>query len=176
VGNTSPTGAPYGSYPCQGDDDAWCVIAVESDAQWAAFRRALGEPKWADADDLASVAGRIAHRRELDEQVACWTRQRTPRQVMDVCQSHGVPAGMIATGEDLIQDPHLLERGFLVEREHPRLGKLRLPGCPVRFHNTPAEVWRFGPLLGEDTDYVTRQVLQLSAEEVSHYAARGALT
>jgi hypothetical protein len=38
------------------------------------------------------------------------------------------------------------------------------------------EVWRFGPLLGEDTEYVLRQVLQVSAEDVSQYAARGALT
>jgi crotonobetainyl-CoA:carnitine CoA-transferase CaiB-like acyl-CoA transferase len=176
VGNTTPTGAPYGCYPCQGGDDAWCVIAVESDAHWAAFKRALGDPEWAGANGLATVAGRIAQRDELDEHVACWTRQRTPREVMDVCQRHSVPAGMVATGEDLIHDRHLLARGFLVEREHPRLGTLRLPGCPVRFHNTPLEVWRFGPLLGEDTDYVMRQVLRVSAEDAGQYAARGALT
>ncbi len=46
AGNDSPDAAPHDAYPCAGDDQ-WCAIAVETDAQWRALRRALGDPAWA---------------------------------------------------------------------------------------------------------------------------------
>jgi crotonobetainyl-CoA:carnitine CoA-transferase CaiB-like acyl-CoA transferase len=180
-GNASATAAPYGCYPCRADaagwtaDDAWCVIAVETDEQWAGLRRALDNPAWAAAPELATAAGRVARAAHLDACLAEWTRERTPREVMQACQAHGVPAGIVATGEDLAHDPHLAARAFLLEREHPRMGPLRMPGAPLRLHRQPADVWRFGPLLGEDNDYVLHGLLGLSADEVQGYAERGVL-
>jgi benzylsuccinate CoA-transferase BbsF subunit len=175
AGNTSPTSAPYGCYPCRGGDDAWCAIAVRSDEEWTGLKQAMGRPAWADADDLRTARGRLARRAFLDACVAAWTRERTPREVMDTCQAHGVPAGIVATGEDLVCDPHLEARQFLTEGEHPRLGHLRLPGSPVRFHSQETGVWRFGPLLGEDNAYVLRTILGCSNEEIAAYTERGAL-
>jgi benzylsuccinate CoA-transferase BbsF subunit len=180
-GNGSPTAAPHGCYPCRVEaagwtaDDAWCAIAVETDEQWVGLRRAMDNPCWAMAPELATAPGRLARAARLDEQVAAWTGQRTPREVMQACQAHGVPAGMVTTGEDLAHDPHLAARGFILEREHAHMGPLRMPGAPARLHRQPAEVWRFGPLLGEDNDYVLRDILGLSAAEVQAFAARGVL-
>src|SRR5579884_2674046 len=178
-GNTGPD-APHGCYPCAASDDAraddaWCVIAVENDAQWAGLRRAMGSPVWAAAPEYATSAGRRAHAAALDAQVADWTRQRSPREVMERCQAEGVPAGIVATGEDLYHDPHLAARGFMLELEHPRLGLQRMPGPPVRLRNGQVPVWRLGPLLGEDTDAVLAGWLGLTATEIEGYRERGAL-
>src|SRR5262249_19646548 len=87
-GNGSPTAAPCGCYPCRApaatgpDGDAWCVIAVETDAQWAGLRQALGRPAWAAEPELATAAGRVAQASRLDAHLAAWTRQHTPREVM----------------------------------------------------------------------------------------------
>lgn len=176
LGNTSLTSAPYNCYPCKGGDDAWCVIAIDSEEQWERLKEAMGFPASAEANSFATMKDRLRNREELDRQIANWTRQRTPREVMMLCQEHDVPAGMVATGEDLYFDPHLEKRGFLLEQEHKHLGKLRLPGPPIRVHNHPLQVWRFGPLLGEDNDYVLKDILGLSDEEIRGYAARGVLT
>ena len=53
-------GAPWGIYPCAGDDE-WCVITVRDDEQWRALRCALGSPEWASAGRFDSVAGRTAN-------------------------------------------------------------------------------------------------------------------
>jgi benzylsuccinate CoA-transferase BbsF subunit len=182
LGNASPIAAPHGCYPCRAeaagwsDDDAWCVIAVETDAQWAGLQRAMGEPAWAAAPALATAAGRLACAADLDERVAVWTRQHTPRAVMERCQAHGVPAGIVATGEDLARDPHLAARGFLMDLEHPRMGKLPMPGCPVRFARHPTAVWRYGPLLGEDGDHVWRGTVGMTPDELLPLAERGVLS
>ena len=58
-GNASERGAPWGAYPCEGEDE-WCAICVRSDAEWRALREELGSPAWAaraELDDRARAAG-----------------------------------------------------------------------------------------------------------------------
>jgi benzylsuccinate CoA-transferase BbsF subunit len=180
-GNSSPTAAPYGCYPCRPEtesataDDAWCVIAVETDAHWSGLKEAMSYPVWAEDRRLTTCAGRVERAALLDAHVAAWTRGLSPREVMLRCQALGVPAGMVTTGADIAHDPHLAARGFLLEREHPRMGPIQLPGPPIRLHRQPIAVWRLGPLLGEDTEYVLQDLLGLSPAEVQAHAERGVL-
>ena len=59
TGNAGRHGAPWGVYPCAGDDE-WCVVTVRDDEDWARLRSALGDPDWAKGQDLATTtaAGR----------------------------------------------------------------------------------------------------------------------
>ena len=86
-------GAPWGVYPCAGDDE-WCVITVRDDEQWLALRRVLGDPEWA-ARRVRTAAERIANRELLDRHLAAWTRTLPPREVMERLQAAGVPAAMM---------------------------------------------------------------------------------
>jgi len=172
AGNRSPTAAPHGCYPCQGDD-AWCVISVRDDQEWRGLRRAMGEPTWSAAAGLETTAGRLAERDQLDERLAAWTATLPPAEVVRRCQANGVPAGVVATGADLASDPHLEARGFLVDMEHPRMGELRLPGAPIRLADGRPPVWRLGPLMGEDNQAVLQGLLGLSDEELRRLAAEG---
>ena len=76
----------HGVYPCRGED-RWCAIAVTSEHEWRAFRRALGEPAWANEPAFATMAERFAHGDALDRHVAAWTRERAPHDVMDLLQA-----------------------------------------------------------------------------------------
>jgi benzylsuccinate CoA-transferase BbsF subunit len=173
-GNASLENAPHGCYPCQGED-RWCAIGVETEAHWLGLKAAMGFPAWAEHAHYATREGRLAKASALDALVSEWTHALAPREVMERCQAQGVPAGIVASGEDLYFDPHLQARGFLLDREHPRMGTVRVPGPPVRFRHRPLEVWRLGPLLGQDNAYVLRDVLGLSEEEMHAYAQAKAL-
>ncbi|HVC77879.1 MAG TPA: CoA transferase [Candidatus Micrarchaeaceae archaeon] len=175
VGNQDPDRSPHGSYPCAGGDDAWCVISVAGDQEWKALRLLMGNPDWACDAALQTAAGRIRERDRVDTGVAQWTSGLTPRQVMELCQARGVAAGIVATGEDLASDPQLNNRGFMVELEHPAMGRLRLPGNPVRFARRKLPVRRLGPLLGQDNDQVLREVLGLSAVQIADLTELGAI-
>jgi len=69
-------------------------------------------------------------------------------------------------------DPHLSERGFFVDLPHPRLGSVRALGTPLRLRSSPARIARAGPLLGEHSAEVLREIGH-SDEEVRAYVARG---
>ena len=173
-GNRSATAAPYGCYPCKGDD-AWCVISVSNDAEWLGLRRAMGDPDWSSSASLERSTGRLAERDRLDECVAAWTSTLSPSEVFHRCQAQGVPSGVVATGADLASDPHLEARGFLLDMEHPRMGVIRLPGPPIRFASGPLPVWRLGPLLGEDNQAVLGGLLGITGPELERLTAEGVI-
>ena len=110
---------------------------------------------------------------EVDRIVAAWTRTRSAHEVFDACQAAGVPAGVVATGRDLMEDPHLRERGFLLEMEHAAMGPVTLPGLAFRFGHDPLPTWRLGPLMGQDNDYVLGEILGRSAAKIARLTAEG---
>jgi len=75
--------APCGVYPCKGDDQ-WVSIAVKSDAEWEALRRAAGNPTWKGDAAFADAYSRQRNSAALDARLAEWTRQRTPEEVTDL--------------------------------------------------------------------------------------------
>jgi len=157
TGNLSLTVAPHGCYPCKGED-RWCVLAAETEAQWAALARAIGNGIGEDAR-FATNADRLKHREALDRIIAEWTRHRDGFTIRDELQRAGVPAGVAQTGEDLVNDPQLIERGFIVSVENPRLGRVVLPNFPLHFANNKlTRRWEF-PVLGRDTETVLREVV-----------------
>jgi crotonobetainyl-CoA:carnitine CoA-transferase CaiB-like acyl-CoA transferase len=174
AGNRSRFAAPQGAYPCAGDDE-WCAIAVESDAQWRALRQALGDPEWARASDLDSVAGRLAAHDAIDAALADWTRPRKPREVMAVLLEAGVPAGHVQRSRDLQDDPQYRHRRFHRFFEHPEMGRVPYSGHAFRisgYDNGP----RFAaPLLGGDSFEILAEELGFEPEQIADLMTSGAL-
>jgi benzylsuccinate CoA-transferase BbsF subunit len=172
-GNRCDFAAPHGCYRCAGEE-RWCVIAVETDEQWRALSTMLGSGASEDRR-FASLEGRLAHRDELDALVEGWTRERDPFEVMEALQAAGVPCGVAQNGADLVADPHLRERGFIVEAENQRLGRVILPGFPLRFAGCAMKPrWEF-PELGRDTEDVLWGVLGYRPEQIGKLAKDGVL-
>ena len=75
-------------------------------------------------------------------------------------------AGAALSAEELANDPHIREREFLVDMEHPVMGKLRLAGLPWRLSDSPRGKYHYAPLLGEHNDYVFGELLGMPKEEI----------
>jgi crotonobetainyl-CoA:carnitine CoA-transferase CaiB-like acyl-CoA transferase len=165
--------APHDCYPCRGED-RWCVIAAETEAEWAALAAILGD-RAAQDTRFKTNAGRLQNRAALNEIIAQWTRDKDPFEVRDRLQAAGIPSGVVQTGEDLCNDPQLQERGFIVAVENPRLGRVVLPNFPLHFQNARlTRRWEF-PVLGRDTEAVLRDVVGYSAETIAEYKRDGVL-
>jgi len=165
AGNRSSSAAPHDCFPCLGED-RWCAIAVETEEQWDALCRAIGRPELAPDPRFASFPLRQEHLAELNPIIAEWTSAHDPYEVMRTLQAAGVPCGVVQTGEDLLNDPHLRARQFLVELEHPVVGCLTYPGSPFRMTATPGKPDQLAPELGQHNEYVFGQLLGLSREEI----------
>jgi benzylsuccinate CoA-transferase BbsF subunit len=165
-GNRDDHAAPHGIYPCAGED-RWIAIAVWSDAEWEALRAELGDPAWARDAALATLEGRLAARDPLDAQLAAWTRGFEETALMQRLQRAGVQAGVVQGEPELLADPQLAHRGHWVPAEHPYLGTLQLERAGFRLSEGPGGFAKPGPLLGEHTDAILREVLGLSGAEIA---------
>ncbi len=167
VGNSSTEAAPHGVYRCKGDD-RWCAIAVFTDEEWQGFKRALGNPPWAEDKSFVTFAGRLKNKARLDRLVEGWTKKHTAEEAMALLQKRGVAAGVVADASDLAEDPHLNERGFFVE-----LDKTISDATPIRLSDAPARYRRVAPLRGQDNDYIYKQLLGMSEGEVAGLRQEG---
>ena len=77
--------------------------------------------------------------------------------------------------EQVVDDPHLHERGYFVEVKHPIIGKAKIPGIPMKLSETPGQVERPSPLIGEHNDLILGKYLGISPEEVRQLKADGVL-
>jgi len=184
-GNRDPIAVPHNVYPCRGEDE-WCAVAVWTEEQWQALCRVLGHPAWAADDRFGTPEARRAHEGELDRAIAAVTRSWEKHALMEALQQAGVPAGIVAKGQDLASDPQLASRGlyrptayFVADPARPGIEWKRGPDVlaarlPLVFSETPC---LFGPYrrIGEDNAYVFGQLLGMSQAEIDELAARGVL-
>jgi len=165
-GNDDGIAAPNDCYPCRGEHD-WVAISVRSQEEWEAFCGALGRPAWCADPRFADQQSRFEHREALNRHVSEWTRTLSAAAATELLQAAGVAAFPPMVNYMLDADPHLAERGFWVEKEHPEVGAVRHPGIPWRMSGTPCEVWRAAPTLGQDNDYVFGELLGMSGRQIA---------
>jgi crotonobetainyl-CoA:carnitine CoA-transferase CaiB-like acyl-CoA transferase len=153
LGNRGPTAAPQGVYRCNGDD-RWVAIAVETDAQWSALVRALGEPNWAPAEELARAEGRHEHHDAIDRWLEAWTEPRDAEDIVDELSSSGVPAEAVIAARDIVDNPQLQWRSLFETEDHPVTGVHEVPMLPFRFARVERWLRRPSPSLGQHNDEV----------------------
>ncbi len=176
IGNRHPQYAPQGVYPCRGDD-AWIAISVENDAQWRGLVQAMDDPDWACDSLFAAAAGRMAGHDEIDAALATWTADKNKDELMHLLQRHGVPAGAVLTGLDLLADPQLNARSWWEELVPTEVGAPHaFISPPWRMSGSPRQPSTPAPLLGEHNDRVYRDLLGLSDQEYSELQAAGVVS
>ena len=165
-GNRHPNFSPYNCFPCKGED-RWCVIAVSSDEGWEQFCGAIGSPKWAKDDKFGTMESRLKNNDELEDNIKAWTKTLTPHQVMKILQTAGVPAGAVQNSEDLYYDHHLRNRGHMFTLDHGAQGNIVFDGPPVKLAKGQKPQPESAPRLGEQNDYVYKELLGFSQEEIT---------
>ena len=75
----------------------------------------------------------------------------------------------------VVDDPHLKERGYFVEVEHPIIGKAKIPGIPFKMSETPGSVERASPLVGEHNELILGKYLKIGKEELKELKKEGAI-
>ena len=164
MGNHDAFMNPHGFYPCKGDQ-GWVSIAVKTDEEWRGFCQAIGEPPWTQDERFSDRYRRLLNRDPLDELVGKWTAKYTPSEVTEILQKAGVAAAPFMTSKDQNTDPHFRAREVFVEVDHPRIGTETLYGVPWKLSETPGGIRSSGPTMGQDNDYVFRELLGVSQAE-----------
>ena len=134
----------------------------------------MGASKLASDDRFKNSLDRWGNRGELDGIISSWTETLDATELMHRLQAAGVPAGAVMDEADALADPHMEERGFYETLTHPEIdGEYRHPGPLFRMESGPNHLWRHAPRLGEDNEYVYKQVLGFTDEKYAEFARGG---
>jgi benzylsuccinate CoA-transferase BbsF subunit len=164
-GNRDDIMAPHNCYRCRGDDK-WVSIAVSTEEEWQAFCKVVGNPDWTRDEKFSDAYGRWKYQEELDKLVTEWTVNYTHYEVTEMMQKAGVAAMPSFSNQEIFSDPHFKERKLAVEVEHPTMGKQVVLGSPWKLSETPAEVTKASPVMGENDEYVFGELLGMPGSEI----------
>jgi succinate--hydroxymethylglutarate CoA-transferase len=167
-GNGHPNIVPYTAYPAA---DGMIAVAVGNDAQFAKFAALLGKPEWASDPRYARNPERVANREALDPAVSAILVTSPAEDWIARLGAAGIPCGRINSVAQALNDPHTLAREMVRTVQHPTAGEVKMVGIPFRFSDTPASVRRAPPTLGQHTEQVLRDMLELSDARINELSA-----
>ena len=156
---SGPTGsahilsAPYQAFRAA---DGWLNIGGANQANWERMCRVLGANDWLEDARFRTNADRMKNLGALTEVMNARLKSRKVDELIKTLEAEGVPCGRINSIAEVAADPQALAREMVVELEHPRAGRTRALGLPVKLSRTPGKVSRPAPLLGQHT----REVLE----------------
>ena len=166
AGNRDEVMAPHNVYRCRGEDN-WVSLAVATDEEWRGLCEAMGRPELASDPRFADGFTRYQNQEELDQIISEWAAQHSDYEAMHRLQASGVPAAAVLNNSQMVQDPHLQERGFCVEDDHPEVGRRIISGFSWHLDRTPGSVRTHAPLLGEHNQEVLGGLLGMSQAEIN---------
>jgi formyl-CoA transferase len=169
TGAILPNVAPSNVYRTS---DAMVLIAANQDTVFTRLAEAMGRPELARDPRYSTHGARGANQVELDALVERWTSTLTTREVLDLMDSFGVPAGLIYRAPEMLEDPHFKARNAIVNVPHPAFGELRMQNVAPKLSETPGGVRSPSPEMGEHNDEVYLRLLGLAAERYEQLKAR----
>ena len=172
MGTTYKALLPYQTFQTKTRDLA---LAVGSEKLWKTFCPVIGCPELANDPRYRSNSDRNRNRETLIPRLQQAFLTRSYEEWETLLTANGIPVGAINNLAQVVEHPQVKARGSMVELEHPRAGKVRVVGVPVRLSATPGAVRTPAPALGEHTDAVLRELLGLGAADIDALRAAGAL-
>ena len=148
TGSAHILSAPYQAFRAS---DGWLNIGGANQANWERMCRVLGASDWLEDPRFRSNAERMKNLEALAEVMNARLKHRKVDELIKALEAEGVPCGRINSIADVAADPQALAREMVVELEHPRAGRTRALGLPVKLSRTPGKVSRPAPVLGQHT-------------------------
>jgi formyl-CoA transferase len=174
-GNRLGGGAVGDIFKCApGGPNDYVYMLCTTPEMWQALCNIIGHPEVPEDPRFKDRKEREKYIEELTGIIEDWTSKHAKHEVMKVMGEAGVPCGAVLDSVELLNDPHLKERGMVVTVDHPVRGKFTMPGCPVKLEDSPAEV-ESAPLLGQHNAEIYGKMLGLKDSDLEQLKQQGVI-
>jgi crotonobetainyl-CoA:carnitine CoA-transferase CaiB-like acyl-CoA transferase len=130
--------------------DGDLVIAAQVDDSWARFAKLIGGEALAADQRFQTLSGRNEHRQEILKLARGWvSQQASVAECLRVLDAAEVPSAKVQRIDEVVNDPQIIARGMILEQDHPRLGKIKMPNLPFHFSGCDTTPTCAAPQLGE---------------------------
>lgn len=172
-GSQHPNLVPYGQFPAS---DGSIIIACLTNAFWERICNAIGRPALYLDPRYDSLEKRRDARAEVNDLVSAFTRQKTVQELVEIMSEFQVPNAPILGIHDALTQPQAVAREMVVETEHKTLGKIPIVNRSIRFPDSPQPVPSAPPVLGQHTEQILAELLDLNPEQIAGLKALGVVS
>ena len=169
-GNAHANVVPYQVFPCK---DGHIILAIGNDTQFDSFCKVAGRADLAEDQRFKLMSGRIVNRDALIPLIADIMRQRGMHEWIEVLEAANVPCGPINNMKQVLEDPQVQHRALKVDIPTPAGVPCQTVASPMRFSETPVEYQLPPPLLGQHTQEILEDLLEMNPQAVAALAAKG---
>lgn len=164
MGNAHPNIVPYQAFETS---NGHMILAIGNDNQFAKFCVVAGRAELADDDRFATNLARIANRDTLIQILQKILRARTTDDWLQALESEHVPCGPINDIDQVFADPQVIYRGMQLDLAHPSLGNTPGVASPIKMSVTPPSCDSPPPTLGQHTEDVLKEILDMDQDDIS---------
>ncbi|MBM7561692.1 CaiB/BaiF CoA transferase family protein [Fusibacter tunisiensis] len=155
--------------------DSQIVVAVGNDQIWKRFCQVADLEDIMALEKFATNPERHNHYQELRPKIAEKMKEKTTKEWQKILDDAGVPNGPINHIDEVLEDAQVKARDMIIEVEHPKAGKLKMPGVAIKLSETPGEIHSPAPILGEHSSEMLKKFLNYTDEEIEALHAEGVL-
>ncbi|MBN2569470.1 MAG: CoA transferase [Deltaproteobacteria bacterium] len=156
-------------------NDGWVVIGIGNDKLWHKFCDIVGWTEIEYAEKFSSNSNRVDNYKELEVLVTEWTKNKTVEEIIELLSSEGIPCSPVYDVRDIVNDDKIvIDRKMLVDVDHPKVGRTKLVGSPIKMSLTEPTIDKPAPLLGQHTRDILTSVLGYSEETIKNLRDRQA--
>jgi CoA:oxalate CoA-transferase len=172
MGSRHPLRTPFQVLPTQ---DGYFVLITTPEEDWQNFCRLAGREDIISDRRFQSNKDRIANYEAFEPILNKITKQKTTAEWLALLEPQGIMCGPVNNIAQVVYDPHIKERGMVAEVNHPRVGKLRVTGTPMKFSRTECKIERACPDVGEHTQQILSRMLGMLPEQIEELRKNGVI-
>jgi formyl-CoA transferase len=171
-GNASPIIVPYQTFPTS---DGWMIVGAGNDGQYRHFVTVGGEAHLADNPLFKTNPLRVEHRKKLVPLLEQMTRKKTKGEWISLLEKANVPCGPINNIKEVFENEQVIAREVQINVPHPTAGSMKLVASPMKLSKTPTDVRMAPPTLGQHTNQILHERLQLDDAAIEELRQKGAI-
>jgi crotonobetainyl-CoA:carnitine CoA-transferase CaiB-like acyl-CoA transferase len=174
LGNAHPNIVPYQVFPTA---DGNIIISIGNDAQFERFCRYIKRPEFSSDERFKTNENRVRNRNELTDILNQITSQQTSESWLTGLDEIKIASGPINRIDEALANPQVQAREMEIQMNHPAAGNkpVKMLGSPIKMSGTPVSYRRTPPMLGEHTDEVLSEILNLDAAACDKLRANGTI-
>jgi formyl-CoA transferase len=175
VGNRLGAGPVGDIFKCSpGGPNDFVYLYCSNEEMWNTLFNTLDRRDVFDDPRFKDRKAQLENAEALSQIIEEWTGKRTKHEVMKIMGEAGVPCGAVLDSVELLNDPHLRERGMIVTVDHPVRGKFTMPGCPVKLEDSPADITS-APLLGQHNREIYGAMMGFKDDDLEQLKEQGVI-
>jgi len=153
--------------------DRWVQVATPTNSIWRRFLKAIGREDLKDDPRFKNDMDRFYNADHIDPIVQQWIEKRTAMEVIEILQKARVPCGLVNTIDELLNDPQVISRQMIEFINYPGLGKIPVPGIPIKLSLTPGSIKSPSPKIGEHNEEIYGRLLGFDSEKIHNLKQKG---